>query len=90
MQKRMFKVLSPIDKRNGSTYWLRCGTAFTNKDDSINIYLDAMPKEWRFTLRELDEEDLRRREPRTNDGGMPPMPPMPLGPDLPPQSDIPF
>jgi hypothetical protein len=41
---------------------MRCGAAHTNKDDSINIYLDAVPRDLKFTLRELDEEDLKRRE----------------------------
>lgn len=62
MQKRMFKVLSPIEKHGGGHYWMRCGSGFTNKDDSINIYLDAIPRTWQLQLRELDEEDLRKRE----------------------------
>jgi hypothetical protein len=54
---------------------MKCGAAHTNKDDSINIYLDAVPKDLRFTLRELDEEDLRRREAYRagqGEGGAPP------------------
>jgi hypothetical protein len=48
---------------------MRCGNGHTNKDDSINVYLDAVPKELKFTLRELDEEDLRGRETyRTSNG----------------------
>ena len=64
MEKQMYKVLSPIEKRGGGHYWMRMGSAFRNKDNSINVYLDAIPKgsEWKFTLRELDEEDLRKRE----------------------------
>lgn len=63
LQKKMFKVLSPIPMKEGGTYWMRCGSAFTNKDDSINVILDALPRgEWKFQLRELDEEDLRKRE----------------------------
>jgi hypothetical protein len=62
LQKRTFKVLAAIPKRDGGQWWMRCGTGHTNKDDSINVYLDAVPRELKFTLRELDEEDLRRRE----------------------------
>jgi hypothetical protein len=66
IQKRMFKVISPIDKKDGSTYWLRCGTGYVNKDNSINIYLDAIPcsgKDRGVTLqiRELTEDDMRER-----------------------------
>jgi hypothetical protein len=41
---------------------MRCGNGHTNKDDSINVYLDAVPRDLKFTLRELDDEDLKRRE----------------------------
>lgn len=62
----MFKVISPIERRNGEKYWMRLGSAFTNKDDSINVYLDAMPlgKEFTLQLRELTEEDLAPRGDR--------------------------
>ncbi len=61
MQKRMFKVISSVERRDGGKFWMRCGSAFTNKDDSINVYLDAVPvgKEVTLQLRELTEEDLR-------------------------------
>ena len=63
MQKRMYKVLCPIERKDGGTYWMRLGTGFTNKDDSLNIYLDAMPtKLTHLQIRPMDEEDLRRRE----------------------------
>jgi hypothetical protein len=57
----MFKVISPIDKKGGGTFWTRCGTAFTNKDESINVYLDVFPKSFQLQLRELTEEDLARK-----------------------------
>jgi hypothetical protein len=63
----MFKVICPVEKRGGGTYWMRMGSAFTNKDDSINIYLDAVPKNFQLQLRELDEDELRRRD--NNQGG---------------------
>jgi hypothetical protein len=62
LQKRTFKVMAAIPKRDGGHFWMRCGAGHTNKDDSINVYLDVVPKDLKFTLRELDEEDLRRRE----------------------------
>jgi hypothetical protein len=62
LQKRTFKVLAAIPKREGGHWWMRCGNGHTNRDDSINVYLDAVPRDLKFTLRELDEEDLKRRE----------------------------
>jgi len=32
-----------IVERNGKTYWLKVGAAFTNRDGSINLHLDAVP-----------------------------------------------
>ncbi len=64
MQKEMFKVISPIEKHGGGTYWLRCGTAYRNKDDSINLYIQALPvnagnhKELQLQIREMTEEDF--------------------------------
>ena len=65
LQKRTFKVLAAIPKRDGGHFWMRCGNGYTNKDDSINVYLDVLPKDMKFQLRELDEEDLRRRDGST-------------------------
>lgn len=61
-ERKVYKVVAPIEKRGGGQFWLRCGSAMVNRDNSINVYLDAMPKDLKFTLRELDEEDLRRRD----------------------------
>ncbi|MBP6840340.1 MAG: hypothetical protein KA190_23780 [Kofleriaceae bacterium] len=62
LSKPMLKVLSPIEKKGGGTYWMRVGTAFYNQDQSINIHLDALPTNQKLQLREMDEEDLRRRD----------------------------
>jgi hypothetical protein len=62
LQKKTFKVLAAIPKRDGGVWWMRCGNGHTNKDDSINVYLAAVPRDLRFTLRELDDEDVKRRE----------------------------
>ncbi|HET9988243.1 MAG TPA: hypothetical protein VFQ65_06980 [Kofleriaceae bacterium] len=59
--RKMFKVLCPMESRTGHKWWMRRGSAFMNKDNSINIYLDAIPTKFTSTLqlRELTEEDLR-------------------------------
>jgi hypothetical protein len=57
----MFKVISPIEKKGGGKFWMRLGSAFVNRDDSINVYLDAVPKNLEFQLRELTEEELSRK-----------------------------
>lgn len=78
--RKMFKVLCPMESRTGHKWWMRMGSAFTNKDNSINLYLDAIPTKPGATLqlRELTEEDMRiandRRAafnlPRNGNGAM--------------------
>jgi phosphatidylethanolamine-binding protein (PEBP) family uncharacterized protein len=64
----MFKIIARIEKKDGGGYWLRVGSAFENRDASMNLYLDAIPPpnstshRYEFQLRELDAEDLRKRE----------------------------
>lgn len=58
--KKMFKVLCPVTKKDGSTFWMRVGSAFTNKDESVNIFLDAFPKDGKLQLRDFDEGELQR------------------------------
>ena len=68
--KKMFKVICPME-RNGHKWWMRVGSGFPNKDDSINIYLDVVPTHAGFTLqlREYTEEDLRQSAERRNARG---------------------
>jgi hypothetical protein len=69
LEKKMYKVLTPIPKRDGSGSWfMKVGNGFTNKDNSINVYLDVIPvgiqpgKGMTLTIMELDERDLKQRE----------------------------
>lgn len=76
MQNKMYKVLTPITKRDGGSWFMKVGSGYTNKDNSINLYLDAVPvaiapgKGMTLQIRELDEEDLRQREARRSGGGL--------------------
>jgi hypothetical protein len=63
MHKQMFKVMCPIEKKDGTgTYWGRAGVGYRNKDESINLYLDFLPINGKLQLREFSEEELRERE----------------------------
>jgi hypothetical protein len=69
--RKMFKVVSPLDRQDGSTYWMRCGSAFINKDNSINVFVHALPLAqiglkdgMKLQLRELTDEELRERAER--------------------------
>lgn len=77
--KKRFKVLAAIPKRDGTSWWMNCGTMYDGKTPgSFNLYLDAMPTHapkdggpLMFHLREFTEEDLREsreRAERRNSG----------------------
>jgi hypothetical protein len=47
---KMFKVLSPIVKKDGSTLWMCVGSAFLDEDGGIRVYLDMVVSELRLRL----------------------------------------
>jgi hypothetical protein len=68
--KKMWKVICPIEKKDGSgTFWRQLGNAHTNKDESINVYLDTLPMNGKLQLREWTEEELRERDSRKSSYG---------------------
>lgn len=40
--------------------WRRVGTAFTNRDGSINVLLDAIPFSGKLNIREDDRDESER------------------------------
>ena len=94
LQKQMFKVIAPMERSDGTKWWLRCGNGFRNKDESLNLYITCLPVgasakgEITLQVRELTEEDLRQSAekrasftPRTSGPG---------SASLPVQDSIPF
>ena len=67
---RGWKAVYTIVERQGSEkkHWVRIGSAFVNRDQSLNVKLDAVPVNGTIHIREIDEEELersrRRREAR--------------------------
>jgi hypothetical protein len=65
MNKQMFKVVCPIEKKDGTgTVWKGAGIGYRNKDASINLYLDFLPINGKLQIREFTEEELRERSDR--------------------------
>jgi hypothetical protein len=48
-----------IERGEGKSFWLRVGTAFENRDGSLNVYLDAIPINGRLQIREYQPDDER-------------------------------
>jgi hypothetical protein len=57
--KNGFKVAYTVVNRSGKKLWLRIGTAFTNRDESINLYLDAYPTNGMIQIRPLNSSPDR-------------------------------
>lgn len=57
-------VFSILEGKDGKARWIKIGSAFTNKDGSINAILDAYPKDGKLQIRERRQSNLNGR---TND-----------------------
>lgn len=42
----------------GKTVWTRAGSAWTNSDGSINVFLDVLPIDGKLHIREALEKDV--------------------------------
>lgn len=49
---KRYAVFSIRKQRNGSSTWVRAGSAWVNKDGSVNVYLDVLPLDGVLHIRE--------------------------------------
>ena len=61
MDSKKKRVASPVE-RDGKTYWRPIGSAFVNKDGSINVYLDSIPLNWDGKMQVRDWDESRGKE----------------------------
>ncbi|MDP1915730.1 MAG: hypothetical protein Q8L14_05780 [Myxococcales bacterium] len=50
-----------------SSVWVRAGTAWLNRDLSINVFLDVLPLDGKLHIREALEKDSDVTPPATHD-----------------------
>ncbi len=68
--RRPLAVFAVIERENRPSIWIRVGSAFPNRDGSINLLLDAFPiGSNRLQIREQRSEDA----PRNGHPGAPPL-----------------
>lgn len=53
--KKRLAVFS-IRKHRGGSVWVRAGSAFINRDGSLNLYLDVLPLDGTLHIREPGEK----------------------------------
>ena len=56
------RVLCPCSGKDGKTYWVGMGRAFTNRDNSINVYLDSLPVNGKLQIRDWEDPPWEKRE----------------------------
>jgi len=56
------EVYNIIEGKDGKSRWVRVGSAFVNKDGSINALLDVFPRDGRLNIRE------RRKSSKDSNG----------------------
>lgn len=65
-------VFTVADRGEGKKpFWVRIGTAFTNKDGSLSVLLDALPVNGKLQIREEQQRDEAapdRRQARSSRG----------------------
>ena len=63
-KKKMLLVYTIVEKEEtGKAFWVKIGTAFENRDGSINVYLDAFPVNGKLQIRE--KKDKEKKEERS-------------------------
>lgn len=64
MSDKKPKGVFVIIEREGreKSYWMRVGTAFVNRDDSLNLFLDALPVGNKLHVRDIKEREDRNDE----------------------------
>ena len=65
-------VFSIRETKGGST-WIRAGSAFVNRDGSLNVLLDVLPLDGKLHVREaVSREQASSHRPATDDPGVEP------------------
>lgn len=56
-------------EKDGKKFWVRLGTAFRNRDGSLNATLDGMPTNGTLHIREVRPSDHQREGGAPREGG---------------------
>jgi hypothetical protein len=70
-RKAVYTVIERLDGETKRSFWVRIGAAFTNRDGSYTVKLDALPVNGMLQVRDWTtrEEWMRRNENAANAAG---------------------
>ena len=68
MADSMKYVYTTIQREGEKSRWVKIGVGFVNRDDSINVYLDAFPVNGKMHVRDASQGGLKHkgRKPLTD------------------------
>ena len=67
---KRYDVFNIIEKGEGQkSFWMRIGIAFTNRDGSLDVRLDALPLNGRLQIREPRQDQERKPQRGDADEG---------------------
>ena len=66
---KRFAVFSIRKDRNGTVIWTRAGTGHTNRDGSINVFLDVLPIAGELHLRDAATVKENQQPPPADEEG---------------------
>ncbi|HPW46038.1 MAG TPA: hypothetical protein PKU96_06705 [bacterium] len=55
-------VFTIIEGKEGKSRWVKIGSAYGNKDGSINVILDALPCDGKVQIREKRKTEVKTSE----------------------------
>ena len=53
---QVYSIKETVEKDEKRTLWVKAGTAWVNRDGSLNVYLDVLPLDGKLHVREFAEE----------------------------------
>jgi len=56
-EMKNMKVAYTVTERNGRSFWNRIGVAFTNRDGSLNVKLEAVPVSGQLQIRDWEPRE---------------------------------
>lgn len=63
MDSRQYKIVYNVVERGDRNYWTRVGAAFTNRDGSLSVRLDAIPLSGNLQVRDWSPKEQGVNEP---------------------------
>ncbi|MGV3619403.1 MAG: hypothetical protein ACO1OB_01225 [Archangium sp.] len=53
---QVFSIKETVENGERKSVWVKAGSAFVNRDASINVYLDVLPLDGKLHVRETDPQ----------------------------------